>query len=289
LSRAGFTVVLPLLAKSARSGAPREKWGTPEQNFCCSITIFPVPIFTPDERERLREELVAAARQDRNIAAAAHTGSFASSKVDRWSDIDLAFCLKSSAPYEQVVAEWTEYLYRDCGAVAHVDVMRGATLFRVFLLENTLQVDVAFWREEEFGAIGPNFRLIFGQGRPTRPAPQPDARTLIGMAWLYALHVRSSLARGRDLQAEYMLSGMRNHVCELMCLRCGVVAQQGRGLDDLPAAERDIAADCVPRSLENSELKRAFQRTTRVLLEEVKKVDRELEAGLSGPLKNIAE
>lgn len=244
-------------------------------------------IFTPDQRERLRGELISLAENDSNLSGAAHTGSGALSRLDRWSDIDLAFCLKPNACHEKVVAEWTERLYRHHGAVAHVDVMRGPTLFRVFLLENTLQVDLAFWRAEDFGATGPNFRLIFGRARPPQHAPQPNPLSLIGMAWLYALHVRSSLARGRILQAEYMLSGMRNHVGELACLRCGVTPQQGRGLDDLPALERDRAAACIPQSLEPPELKRAFQRTMRALFEELHHVDGEVATRLSCTLKEI--
>ena len=157
-------------------------------------------IFNPDDREGLRDELVAAAQRDPNLCGAAHTGSAATSHLDRWSDIDLALCLKPTASYEQVVTAWTERLYQH-GAVTHVDVMRGATLFRVFLLNNTLQVDIAFWRADEFGAMGPSFRLIFWKAKPPRAAGQQDSKALIGMAWLYALHVRSSLARGRVLQA----------------------------------------------------------------------------------------
>ncbi len=254
-----------------------------------SFTIVGVAIFTPEERERLRAELVLAAQDDSNILGAAHTGSAASARLDRWSDIDLALCLNPAASRGQVVTTWTQRLYQRHGAVAHIDVMRGATLFRVFLLENTLQVDIAFWPAEEFGAIGPNFQLIFGEAKTLPHLQKPDAHGLIGMAWLYALHVRSSLARGRLLQAEYMLSGMRNHVFELVCLRCGVIAQQGRGLDDLPVAERGSAAACLPHSLELSELKRAFRNATHALLEELRHVDRELEARLSGPLKDIAE
>jgi hypothetical protein len=246
-----------------------------------------VAIFTPEERERLRGELISAAHKDPNLCGAAHTGSGASSTLDRWSDIDLALCLKADASHERVVAQWTERLYRDHSAVAHVDVMRGPTLFRVFLLANTLQVDIAFWHAEAFAAIGPNFRLIFGQPKPPQYTPQPNPLSLIGMAWLYALHVRSSLARDRVLQAEYMLSGMRNHICELACLRCGVTPHQGRGLDDLPESEQDTAATCIPRSLEPSELKRAFRIAMQALLEEVRQVDDEVAIKLSGPLNEI--
>lgn len=242
-------------------------------------------IFTSEQRELLRNQLVSAAENDGNLSGAAHTGSAASGRLDRWSDIDLALCLKPTASHDQVVAEWTGRLYRSHEAVAHVDVMRGATLFRVFLLKNTLQVDIAFWSADEFAAIGPNFKLIFGDAKPPCPPPPPNPQSLIGMAWLYALHVRSSLARGRTLQAEYMLSGMRNHVFELTCLRCGVIAHQGRGLDDLPPSDRDTAARCLPRSLEPIELQHAFQTTMRALLNEIRHADPELEVRLSAPLQ----
>ncbi len=247
-----------------------------------------MPIFTPEERERLRDELVSAAQKDANLCGAAHTGSAAGSRLDRWSDIDLALGLKAAASYDQVIAEWTERLYQRHNAVAHVDVMRGATLFRVFLLKNTLQVDIAFWRAEEFGAIGPEFRLIFGEARPPQAAPTANPQELIGMAWLYALHVRSSLERGRVLQAEYMLSGMRNQVFELVCLRCGVIAKQGRGLDDLPRLEKDAAAECVPRSIEPAELKRQFQRTMKLLLSEIRRIEGEPSSELNEVLNEIA-
>jgi hypothetical protein len=272
-----------------RMGHPRGEGPQPvrRNNKPRSFTIFAMAIFTADERERLRDELVSAAQNDANVCGAAHTGSAASSRLDRWSDIDLALCRASAASHEHVVAEWTDRLYSHHSAVAHVDVMRGATLYRVFLLKNTLQVDISFWRAEDFAAIGPHFRLIFGEGNPPSAAPQPNAHDLIGMAWLYALHVRSSLERGRILQAEYMLSGMRSHIGELTCLRCGVTAAQGRGLDDLPGAERDSLAACVPHSLEPSELKRAFRNTMQALLAEIRHVDVELEGRLSGPLRDI--
>jgi hypothetical protein len=241
-------------------------------------------VFTPAERERLRDELVAAARADERIAGAAHTGSAAVGREDRWSDIDLALGLAPGVDVYGVVADWTERMYRAHGAVAHHDVMRGSTLFRVFLLENTLQVDLAFWLPSEFGAIGPTFRLVFGTAAERPPVPPPAARDLIGMAWLYALHVRSSVARGRLWQGEYMVSGMRDHVLALACVRHGVPAHQGRGLDDLPPDVTRPLAESLVRSLDAAEIKRAFAATTDALLREIELVDADLARRLAGPL-----
>lgn len=233
----------------------------------------PHPLFTPESRERLRDALVAAARDDERVVGAAHTGSAALGSADRWSDIDLALSVASNASMDDVVQTWTRRLYDEHGAVAHHDVWAGATRFRVFLLADTLQVDIAFWREGEFGAIGLTFRLIFGTpaSRPT-PGP-PDSRELAGMAWLYALHLRSSIARGRCWQAEYMLSGMRDQLLAMMCVRHGVPAQQGRGMDDLPPQVTSALTDALVRSLDAAELTRAFGVTTEALLRELEHVD----------------
>jgi hypothetical protein len=243
-----------------------------------------MPIFTPEQRELLRKQLVSAAEKDPRISAAAHTGSTATGREDRWSDIDLALCLDPGGNVDQIVSDWTNSMYRDHEAVAHCDVMRDTTLFRVFLLKNTLQVDIAFWRAADFGARGPTFKLIFGTASSPRPAPKPSSNELIGMAWLYALHVRSSVARGRVWQAEYMLSGMRDNVLALACLRHGLLAHQGRGLDDLPQDIKDAGVPCLVRSLDTAELQRVFGATTRLLLNEIHQADADLATRLEGPL-----
>jgi predicted nucleotidyltransferase len=244
-------------------------------------------MFTEQEREHIRRELVSAAKADARIIGAAHLGSVALGRQDRWSDIDLALCLSADAGFNEVLVDWTQRLYSDHAAVASYDVRRGTILYRVFLLNNTLQVDLSFWHTTKFRAIGPKFSLIFGAAGEPISAPLPDSMDLIGLAWLYALHVRSSIARGRSLQAEHMLSGMRDNVLALACKRQGVTAVQGRGLDDLPEELRIQAADCLARSLEPAELKRAFRATIDILLDEIRYVDSALAARLTAPLTTV--
>jgi hypothetical protein len=244
-------------------------------------------VFTSQEREQIRAELIAAAKADSRIAAAADLGSAVLDLEDRWSDIDLALAFAPSADFNQVLLDWTTRLYRDHAAIAHYDVRHGEILYRVFLLENTLQIDLSFWPAAELRALGPKFRLIFGAAAEPISAPVPGSSDLIGMAWLYALHVRSSIARSRWLQAEYMLSGMRDNVLALVCQREGVSAFQGRGLDDLSQEQKARAADCLARALDLPELKRAFHVTTRVLVEELRHSDPELAKRLETPLNRI--
>lgn len=244
-------------------------------------------MFGIEERKRLKDVLISAAQLDEQISAAALTGSAAAGTEDRWSDIDLALGLVPEADLALVLADWTEAMYRDHGAVHHTDLRRGGTIYRVFLLGNTLQVDIAFSPAAEFGAIGPSFRLIFGNAQEQKQARDPAAVDLVGMGWLYALHARSSIARGKVWQAEYMISGVRDHVLALACLRHGVPAGQGRGMDQLPPAITIPVAAALVRSLDPAELARAFRAAVEALLTEIRGVDPDLAIRLTDPLKQL--
>jgi hypothetical protein len=245
-------------------------------------------MFSRDEREHIRAALVHAAQAECNITGAAHLGSAAADRLDDWSDIDLALCLSRDAAVDDVIASWTARLYDDHGAVAHCDVRRGETLYRVFLLRNTLQVDISFWPADRFRATGSKFKLIFGVPNEAQPPPADSTAELIGLAWLYGLHVRSSIARHRLLQAEYMLSNMRNRVMALPCLREGLSTSEGRGFDDLSKHQRSRFVECYPSSLNPEELHRAFQRTTSALLNEIGLRDSDLAEKIGPTLIEIA-
>lgn len=239
------------------------------------------------EREQLRDELVAAAKADGRIGGAALTGSGAVGGEDEWSDIDLAFGLVEGADQGGVIADWTARMYREHGCVHHLDMARRGTTYRVFLLENTLQVDIAFAPAEEFGAYAPTFRLLFGEAVEQEQAREPAAIDLASMGWLYALHARSSIARGKAWQAEYMISGVRDQVLALACLRHGVTSSQGRGLHLLPEATTAPVKETLVRSLDQDELTRAFRAAVAVLLAEIAHVDQDLTRRLSGPLQAL--
>ena len=245
-------------------------------------------MFTSEERERLRDALVSVAGSDPRILGAALTGSSAAGGEDRWSDIDLALAIGDEADFGQAIADWTDRLYREHGAVDHVDVTRGGTVYRVFLLASTLQVDIAFSPAAEFGAIAPTFRLLFGTALAQPAASAPDAAQLIGLGWLYALHARSSIARGRVWQAEYMISGVRDHVLGLACLRHGVPAIHGRGIDHLPPDVTAAAAGALVCSLDMAEIGRAFVVASEALLVEIAHADAGLANRLAGPLRELA-
>ena len=136
-------------------------------------------------------------------------------------------------------------MYAEHRAVHHLDIVSENALYRVFLLASTLQVDLSFWPSDDFRALGDRFRLLFGASQPSAGEELPSASELIGFGWLYALHARSSIARGRVWQAEYMISGLRDQALALACLRQRLPVFEGRGMDRLPA---QVASQSCPLS-----------------------------------------
>lgn len=246
-------------------------------------------MFTPNERASLRAELLERAAHDARISSAAITGSLATGREDRWSDIDLAFAVHEPAILADVLADWTEFLYASHAALAHFDVRHGAWIYRVFLLANTLQVDLAFVPSSDFRALAPSFRLVFGEARKAEPLPAAAPGDLIGYLWLYALHSRGCLARGKRWQAEYMISAMRDSALALACLRHNLPAVHGGGFDQLPGEVLARFKESFVEHLEDAELWRAFRTVTEGSLQEIRYCDAQLAARLENALTEMAE
>jgi hypothetical protein len=246
-------------------------------------------MFTSEERSRLRSDLLERAAKDQRLSGAAITGSAAAAREDRWSDIDLAFGIGDAADFPKVLSDWTARMYDRHLALHHIDVRSGAWIYRVFLLPSTLQVDLAFVPATEFRALAPTFRLIFGEANESRHVPPPAPGDIIGLAWLYALHARSSIARRNLWQAEYMVSGVRDNALALACIRHGLPAVHGRGIDLLPREVAEQFEGSLVRQLDVTELSRAFRAAIHVLLGEIRRVDGELAAGLQEALACLME
>jgi hypothetical protein len=246
-------------------------------------------VFTPEQRAWLRADLLERAASDKRISGAAITGSAAAGREDRWSDIDLAFGVSDGAELPNVLSEWTRYMYDRHLAVHHCDVHSGAWIYRVFLLPATLQVDLAFVPASEFRGLSPAFRLVSGTAQESWLVPPPTPESLIGLALLYALHVRSSIARQKLWQAEYMISAVRDHSLALACLRHGLPTAHGRGCDQVPEEVTARFENSLVRQLDAAELSRAFRIVLSGLLNEIERVDAELARRLEEPLRRLCD
>ena len=246
-------------------------------------------MFTPDHRARVRSDLLEYATRDRRISGAAVTGSAAIDSEDKWSDIDLAFGLADPAHQTDVLSDWTKYMYEKHLALHHLDVVAGSWIYRVFLLPGTLQVDLAFVHAAEFRPLAPTFRLVYGTANDSRGFPASTPSGIIGLGWLYALHARTCIARERLWQAEYMVSGVRDHALALACIRHDLPAVHGRGMDRLPKEITARFERALVQQISTAELCRAFRVAVTCLQAEVQAADEKLGERLQETLNSVSE
>ncbi len=208
-------------------------------------------------------------------------GSLAVGGGDRFSDLDLTFGIAEGVPVRDVLADWTRTLVDELDAVHLVDLERGPTTYRVFLLPDALQFDLSMTPAAEFRPAGPRFRLLFGEAAATdvaaatppaareifisTPAIPPD---LFGWGVIYALHSRACIERGRVWQAEHYVGAVRDHALSLACLRHDVPAAQARGYDDLSADTLARFDDAHVGTVEPAALRRALAASARALIRE---------------------
>lgn len=237
------------------------------------------------ERDRVRERLLELAAADDDVAGAANTGSYVSGSGDEWSDIDLAFAIRGElAP---ALERWTELLYESFAAIHHWDLPFGSTIYRVFLLPNCLEVDIAFTPEAEFGPRGPNWRTVFGETVELAQGGPPASDDLVGLAWHHVLHARACIERGKPWQAEWLIGGVREHVLALACLRLGHTTRFAKGNDLLPSELTAPLEATLVRSLDNDELHRALAAAADALVAELERTDSALATRLRPTLEAL--
>lgn len=226
-------------------------------------------MFNVDDRDRLRDRLLAVASADARVVGGAVLGSLANGEGDRWSDLDIMFAVAEDVAVNEVLDTWTETVLPEFEAVQLFDLVRGPITYRVFLLPGHLELDLSFTPASQFGPGGPNFRLLFGEvvEQPFEQTPA-SAHELFGYAVHHSLHARVAIERGRYWLAEYWISAVRDYALNLACLSRGLDGWYGRDFDRLPADVLERFQDAIVRSLEPGELRRALEQVVHALLRE---------------------
>ncbi len=216
-------------------------------------------MFSIDDREKTREYLLNLAQTDTRIVAAAIVGSYALDKQDRWSDIDLTFGVDAQYKITDVLEDWTSDLIQEFKAVKLFDLPHNSTIYRVFILPNCLEIDISFTPSCEFGAISPNFKLLFGTYKEHPMPPQQSVEMLFGYTIHHCLHARFCIERNRLWNAEYWISAIRNQALTIATLTLDLNASFGKGYDDLHVDIQQLFKDSFAHSLEKEELLRCLK------------------------------
>ena len=175
-------------------------------------------MFTAEQRDHVRNYVLAMAQADPRVTGGALIGSTAAGTGDNWSDIDITFGIATGNAVEIVIDDWTQILEREFGVLDHFDLRSGASIYRVFLLPDGLEIDVSVTPAGDFAVYGPHFHILFGNVQQLKATPPPDVRHIIGLSWHHVFHARSCIERNKPWQAEYWISEVRNHMIALACL-----------------------------------------------------------------------
>lgn len=233
-----------------------------------SLMMDPAQPFTPAYRDNVASTILRWASTDDRVIPAAIVGSMATGPGDRWSDLDLSFAVDIHIPVVQVLEDWSLKLATQFSAIKLFDLTVGQSIYRVFLLPSCLQLDLSFSPADQFGAIGPQFKLLFGTAVEKPQIPLPPAEDLLGYAIHHLLRARICIERGRVLQAEYWVNSARNYTLNFACLQHGFSAFHGRGFDQLPSNVRDQIPATFVHSLDRESLFAALSATVALLVDQ---------------------
>jgi predicted nucleotidyltransferase len=185
-------------------------------------------MFTEEFRREVYESILNQSREDPSIISAAIIGSAAAGTKDRWSDIDLTFELTAGIKPGEVLSKWTNYLSEKFAGEMLLDLWLEETVYRVFLLPAYLQVDLSFSPNGKFYAVGPHFKLLYGQISEHRQIPELDAD--LYRSWIVHHLIRSyfCIQRNKLWQAHFWMNESRNYIMDLECNRNGFGSSHGR-------------------------------------------------------------
>jgi hypothetical protein len=163
---------------------------------------------------------------------------------------------------------------------------------RGFLLENLLELDLAFEQAERFSIWGPARVMFDRTGRVTDAVNAPagddlqasDWASEAGFAWHDVLHACTAVRRGRPWQGLWYMERIRNRTLRLAQERRGFYADFFDYVDDLPVEELAPLDDTLVASLAPESLLGAIEIATRAFIAELRHEEPALADRLEGPL-----
>jgi predicted nucleotidyltransferase len=253
-------------------------------------------LFTPEEREKIAERVCRLLGNDDRIEGVVIVGSLAG-QSDRWSDIDIEVIVADDEELPAVTADWVGNLYELLPVVHHFETAFGDTLVRGFLLENLLEVDLAFDQAGSISIWSPAKVIFDRTGRVAEAANAhaqddpyaPDLTGEAGFAWHDVLHACTAVRRGRPWQGLWYMERVRNRTLKLAQERRGFYADFFDYVDDLPLEELTPLEDTLVVSLAPESLLGAIEAATRAFLTELRHGESALANRLEGPLLEFVQ
>jgi predicted nucleotidyltransferase len=236
-------------------------------------------LFTTGERDQAVRTLVRALRADARVDNLDLFGSVAGGSADRHSDVDLGVIVTDDVPVPTVAEEWAQRV-RELLPVFHMfSESFGRVELRGFLLENFLEIDLAFSHAADWTADP--------EPRPADVAARYLSKT--DFIWHDVLHGAVAVDRGRPWRALFYIERLRHGAIELASLRLGLDSRHHKQADELPAELRDDLETTLTGSLDPHDLRAALRAATRAFFAEARTLQPELAERLEPRLLTLLD
>jgi predicted nucleotidyltransferase len=222
-------------------------------------------LVTAPAREQATRALLEALRSEPRVDRLEVFGSVAEGTADRHSDLDLGVIVADGEDVTEVAADWGRRVPELLPVFHAFSEAVGGVVLRGFLLDNFLEIDLAFSHAADWDDL---------------PQQHPDIagrfRSKTDFIWHDVLHAAAAIDRGRPWRALFYLERLRHGTIELASLRLGLDARHHKQADELPDAIRAALEPTLVGSLDSASLRTALEAGTRAFFAQARHLEPEL-------------
>jgi len=208
-------------------------------------------LFTVDERELIKTQIIQVAEKNANILSAVLVGSGAIGFTDDISDLDFYLITDSEENIFEAMKYMKEHIekYNNPILAKQIDERK----LQVYLLQNYLEVDIGYSSINEANSDKENFKVIFDK---TGKVNQLMNETLqkykekiintdirdkfmenAGSIWHFLFHAANAIKRKQYWRCIADMELARNIIIEIKGYRYSLETKRGRDVDKFPQTE----------------------------------------------------
>lgn len=258
-------------------------------------------MFTPFDREKILQQILAGLEPDHRILSVVLVGSGAIGFNDEFSDIDLVAVVDPQYPATDIFQDWVQRLRDDQPVIEWFEISFNADNHLAgFLLDGCLEIDFGVVTPGELVAKRPHWRVVYDRSGKVNAQLQWSwvSHQTAGVletveqyrrsTWHYITQTAFSVQRGQLWRAMHNLEEVRNRTIRLAGLRYGLETSHFREVDKLPEDIRVRLATTLVQNATAAEIMRALKQTVALFFQEIRTITRvEDKTAVNPALENV--
>jgi predicted nucleotidyltransferase len=225
-----------------------------------------VALFTPSDREAIKNDLVSSLTANPDINAVILVGSAVKGYTDELSDIDIMFVVSSEAGIISVMAAISEEIKTRYNILCFASL--NERRLQVYLLDNYLELNLSYRTLETLEAKSASWQVLYDKtdlvdaimratfekfDEANRISAKNNYQSKLAeyseQIWHYLFHAIAAINRGRFWKAVKELEYVRNIIIELKGLRYSLSMHRNSEVDKIPQDELELLQKTLPSLL----------------------------------------